>query len=119
MVKALAILLSIQLFGEVIVRLFNLPIPGPVIGMLLLFGLLLVRGSVPATLEKTARGLIQHLSLMFIPAGAGVMTYVTSLRYELLPLALTLVLSLLITMGVTAWTMTLLSKVQNKKTYGT
>ena len=40
---------------------------GPVLGMLLLFAVLLVRGSAPDTLQRTSEGLLRHLSLLFGP----------------------------------------------------
>lgn len=81
MIVSLAILLSCQLAGEVAARLTGLPVPGPVLGMLLLLGLLMVRSAVSGwlpralddgTLEATSLGLLAHLSLLFVPAGVGV-----------------------------------------------
>ena len=62
-------LLLFQLVGEVTVRLLEWPVPGPVLGMLLLFLLLLVLKQVPETLDAAATGLLAHLSL---PASGSV-----------------------------------------------
>lgn len=110
MVGALGILLVFQLVGEVLARSLGVPIPGPVIGMLLLVALLLVRGSTPPHLTQTATGLLGHLSLLFVPAGVGVMVHLGTLQRALLPLLLTLLGSTLITVVVTAWTLTLLRR---------
>jgi putative effector of murein hydrolase LrgA (UPF0299 family) len=81
MIFSLGLLLLCQLIGEALAHGLDLPLPGPVIGMILLLVLLLVRDKLAAvlpneigdgTLEKTSNGLLAHLSLMFIPAGVGV-----------------------------------------------
>jgi len=81
MILSLGLLLLCQLLGEALAHGLDLPLPGPVIGMALLLLLLLARekfaGVLPrevadGTLEKTSNGLLSHLSLMFIPAGVGV-----------------------------------------------
>lgn len=75
MIGALTLLLVFQLIGEVIARAFNAPIPGPVIGMGLLLAALVLKGGPSAELQQTAGHLLQHLSLLFVPAGVGIMLY--------------------------------------------
>lgn len=75
MLGALTMLLVYQLLGEVIVLALRLPVPGPVLGMLLLFFTLAVKGGVAPHLRDTANGILQHLSLLFVPAGVGVMVH--------------------------------------------
>src|SRR5579859_1548707 len=75
MIESLALILLCQLIGEVLVRLLHLPVPGPVIGMGLLFAGLVLRGGPPEKLEQTAGGLLSHLSLLFVPAGVGIMLH--------------------------------------------
>tara|TARA_R110001583_G_scaffold38472_6_gene124344 strand:+ start:1142 stop:1489 length:348 start_codon:yes stop_codon:yes gene_type:complete len=65
-------LLGCQLIGEVLQRAFNLPLPGPVIGMLLLFAGLCVRGNVPKDLEAGSQKLIELLPLLLMAPAAGV-----------------------------------------------
>lgn len=101
-VGALAVLLVYQLVGEVAVVAFRLPIPGPVVGMALLFASLIVRGTVTDDLGSTANGLLRHLSLLFVPAGVGVMAHLGRLTDEWLPITVSLVLSTLLTIAVTA-----------------
>ena len=72
MLAALATLLVCQLAGEVIVRALSLPLPGPVIGMALLFVLMLARAPIAKGIDETANTLLKHLSLLFVPAGVGV-----------------------------------------------
>ena len=72
MIGALATLLVLQLLGEALVYVFKLPLPGPVVGMALLLLVLAVRPRQLAALKPTAQNLLQHLSLLFVPAGVGV-----------------------------------------------
>lgn len=105
---AMAVLLLFHLLGEILVRLLGLPLPGPVAGLVLLFLVLLWRGGVPPALKETGQGLLRHLSLLFIPAGVGVMEYFALIQAEWLALIATLVGSTLLTVVVTAFTMRLL-----------
>jgi holin-like protein len=105
MLGALTVLLVYQLVGEVIVVALQLPIPGPVIGMALLFVTLIVRGTASDGLRQTAGGLLRHLSLLFVPAGVGVMAHLGRLEHEWLPISVSLVVSTLVTIAVTALVM--------------
>ena len=98
-------LLSYQLIGESLVLLLALPLPGPVVGMLLLFLTLLARGRVGTPLESTATGLLSHLSLLFVPAGVGVLVHIDMIEDEWLPITAALILSTLVTLAVTALVM--------------
>lgn len=102
MLAALTVLLVYQLVGEIAVVAFRLPVPGPVVGMALLFVSLMIRGSVSDDLRDTAQGLLRHLSLLFVPAGVGVMAHLNRLTNEWLPISVSLVFSTLLTIAVTA-----------------
>jgi holin-like protein len=131
MVGGLTILLLFQLAGELIATGFDLPIPGPVIGMGLLFVALLVRGSAARSarsrplsqgarglgegLERAAQGLLNQLSLLFIPAGCGIITHLALIRDEWLPITVSLVGSTLIAIAVTALTMQALLRLQRAR----
>ena len=101
MLEALTLLLACQLAGETLVRLAGLPVPGPVAGMLVLFLGLLLRGGVPQALERTCRGLLDHLSLLFVPAGVGVLTHLSLVGREWLPISVSVLLSTVLTIAVT------------------
>lgn len=107
MLSYITVLLVCQLAGEVIARLARLPVPGPVIGMVLLFLGLAIKGRVPEGLDKVAGGLLSHLALLFVPAGVGVTLHLSLISQEWLPIAASLVLAtlatILVTGGVTAW----------------
>lgn len=98
-------LLVFQLVGEVISKGLDLPLPGPVVGMALLFLTLVVKGELPDGLKDTAGGLLQHLSLLFVPAGVGVMMHLHLLKGEWQGITAALVVSTVVTIAVTALVM--------------
>lgn len=107
MLSALTQLLIFQLAGEFITRSLALPIPGPVLGMLFLFFALLLRQGPSTELQTTSQNLLQHLSLLFVPAGTGIMVHLHRVANEWLPLLLSLLISTAATLIVTALVMKL------------
>ena len=105
MLAAITLLLVYQLVGEIVVVALGLPVPGPVLGMALLFVTLVMRGQVTEDLRETASGLLRHLSLLFVPAGVGVMLHFGRIAEEWLPILVALVLSTAVTIVVTALAM--------------
>lgn len=104
MLYALATLFAFQLLGELVVRITGLPLPGALIGtLLLLLGLLFYR-RLPKPLEETAGVLLQNMMLLFIPVIAGVMLEFDHLRREWLPFVLACVVGAAITFTATALT---------------
>jgi holin-like protein len=100
MILALTVILLCQLVGEVVVRGIGLPVPGPVLGMLLLLAILFLRDRLRAVaaeadgaLEVTGKGLLAHLSLLFVPAGVGVIQRLDVFASYGLALSVSLVLS--------------------------
>lgn len=105
LINGMTLLLIYQLVGEVSVRLLALPVPGPVMGMVMLFLTLMIRGRVVKTVEPASSALLSHLSLLFVPAGVGLIVHFNRLGSEWLPIGVTLLLSTIITMAVTALVM--------------
>lgn len=105
MLHGFTLLLALQLLGEVLSRVLALPVPGPVVGLLLLLLALIAIPPVRALVEPAANALLSHLSLLFIPAGVGVLVHIGRLDGALLGVALTLSLSTLIGLCTTAWTL--------------
>lgn len=102
MISYLTLILGCQLAGELFVAATGLPLPGPVIGMALLFVGLLVRGGIPDALGKIGDVLLANLSLLFVPAGVGVMLHASLLGTDWLPISLAVVVSTLTTIALTA-----------------
>lgn len=102
MLNYITLIFCCQLAGELVIHAAGLPFPGPVLGMVLLFGFLMVRGSIPEKLGATADFLLGHLSLLFVPAGVGVMLHFSLLGDDWLPIGVALVASTALTIVVTA-----------------
>jgi putative effector of murein hydrolase LrgA (UPF0299 family) len=105
LINGITLLLIYQLAGEVSVRLLGLPVPGPVMGMVMLFITLMIRGQIAKAVEPASTALLSHLSLLFVPAGVGLIVHFNRLGNEWLPISVTLLLSTVITMAVTALVM--------------
>jgi putative effector of murein hydrolase LrgA (UPF0299 family) len=99
---AFAVLVLFQLAGEVVARWLGLPLPGAVIGMVMLFIALVVRGSAPEPLKRVSTGLLQHLMLLLTPVVAGVVMHTERVSKEWLPFLLSNVVGGAITLVVTA-----------------
>jgi holin-like protein len=115
MLPALTALLLAQLLGEVLVRTLGLPVPGPVLGLLCVLLALGVWPRLVAALKPTAQSLLAHLSLLFVPAGVGVMLHLRRLGDEALAIGVALVVSTLVGLGVTALTMAALMRWQARR----
>jgi len=99
--QGLAWLLLMQSAGELLSRGLHLPLPGPVLGMLLL--LLALRWErVRTPVAVCASFLLTHLSLLFVPVGVGVMTHLGLLGQYGLQLLGVIVLSTWLGLAVTA-----------------
>ncbi|WP_110708859.1 CidA/LrgA family protein [Salinicola sp. CR57] len=102
LIIGMCILLGCQFLGEVISRALSLPVPGPVLGMLVLLIGLLIRGSVPASLRVMGEGLLKYLTLLFVPAGVGLIQHFGLIRQEIWILIATLIASTSVTILVTS-----------------
>lgn len=110
MLMYLTLIFCCQLAGEFAALTLKIPIPGPVIGMLMLFCFLLVRGNIPKDLAVAADGLLNHLSLLFVPAGVGVMLHFRLIGDDWLAISAALLVSTILTVAITAFLMSRLSK---------
>jgi putative effector of murein hydrolase LrgA (UPF0299 family) len=100
--KGVLVLLGCQLVGELVVRLFALDVPGPVVGMLVFLVVLRVRRPRPSSgLVRGPGLLLNHLQLLFVPAGAGVVVYLDEIRDHAWPLLLGLTVSWLLGLAAT------------------
>ncbi|MCE7888001.1 MAG: CidA/LrgA family protein [Alphaproteobacteria bacterium PRO2] len=75
MLHGFLILIGCQLAGEILAGTTGLPIPGPVLGMLLLFSFLLIKRGTSDGLAQAGNNLLKYIGLLFVPAGAGISVY--------------------------------------------
>lgn len=109
MLVGLTWLLACQLAGELVVRLTGLPVPGPVLGMVLLFVVLQVHAPRPEhPVFRASDRLLRHLQLLFVPAGVGVVTVLSMLAEDALPITAGLVGSWLLGLVVVGGTVQVL-----------
>lgn len=110
------VLLLYQLFGEVIVHVLSLPVPGAVVGLLLLFFTLLWKGPhLLERLQKVSNGLLNNLSLLFVPSTVGIMVYFHYIAQQWLPIFMAVIIGALITIVVTGLTLQFLIQREDKK----
>ena len=110
LIVPLLVLFACQLLGEGIQAAFGLPVPGPVLGMvILLVGLAIYRG-IPEPMANVANGILSHLSLLFVPAGVGVLLHFSRIQAEWPAIVVSLVASTWLTLIVTAATMRIASQ---------
>jgi holin-like protein len=119
MIASLSLILLCQLAGEVFVRGSGLPMPGPVVGLLLLLVLLLARDRLKVLargplqqdgVENASRGLLAHLSLLFVPAGVGVVQKLDLVAEHGIAIIMVLAVSVVVTLLVTVATFLLASR---------
>lgn len=111
MLGAVFLLLACQMVGEAVARVLALPVPGPVLGMVLLFALLAARGAaMPASrrdelghLNGVSGTLLANFSLMFLPAGVGIIQQGHVLADNWLGLVVAIAVSSLASLAVTGW----------------
>lgn len=101
-IPGIVALLLFQLGGEVISRAFALPVPGPVLGMVAMVVALARSPKLLETVRPVGLGLLGHLSLLFVPAGVGVVANLPVFRADGLALAASLVGSTLLAIAVGA-----------------
>jgi holin-like protein len=102
MARAIMILLLCQLAGTVVQQAAGLPIPGPVLGLVLLLALLVWRKGPSDELNNTAQGLLKYFGLLFVPAGVGIVTELPLLRSNALAIGVAIVVSTILGLAVTA-----------------
>lgn len=110
MVRAIMILLLCQLAGTVVQEGTGLPIPGAVMGLVLLLGLLVWSGGPDKALHETAGGFLKYLGLLFVPAGVGVVNELQELRANALAIAVAIPVSTFLGLAVTGMLMQRLSR---------
>lgn len=109
MIKSLTTLLAFQALGELLALSFIPVMPGPVLGLILLFGYLVLRKGPGAELSHTASVFSAHLGLLFVPAAVGVVVFLPLLKDFAWPLLIALLASVACSLTVSAWLLNLLA----------
>ena len=112
--KGLVWLLLFLFLGTAINVLWVPALPGPIIGLLLLFVYLLIRREVSDELGAITANLLKYLPLLLVPPAAGIMVHVGTLQAEFWAIAVSLTVSLLVGIPLTGWLMQTLIKRQQR-----
>jgi putative effector of murein hydrolase LrgA (UPF0299 family) len=119
MIRGIAVLLLCQLIGESAVRGFDLPVPGPVLGLALLAAGLCIwnryrplsnAALAASDVGRVADGLLAGLALLFVPAGVGIVQHLSLIGSYGLALGVALTVSTLATLLVTVGTFLLVKR---------
>jgi putative effector of murein hydrolase LrgA (UPF0299 family) len=115
LLTAFAVLLVFQCLGEGLVFLTGWPVPGPVTGMLLLLVALVAVPRLQTVVEAGANELLRHLSLLFVPAGVGIVVAASSAGGQWLAIVASVVVSTIATLAVTALVLKVLTPRPNQE----
>lgn len=108
LLRGLSWLVVFQLLGTVLNVLFFPVLPGPIIGLVLLFVYLILRGGVSAPLNEAASSLLRYLPLLLVPPAVGVIAHLADIRADLWAIIGAIVISLLVSMVFVGWLMQVL-----------
>ena len=106
----IAIIIGFYCLGEFTHKLFSLPVPGAVIGLVYLYIYLIMHKGVSSSLQSGGRLLISNLPLLLIPSSAGVVLCMGLLQEKGLVIALILSISIVFSLMITAWMMSRLQR---------
>lgn len=109
-----AVVFFICLLGEAIVQLFSLSFPSSVISMVILFLFLALKRIRQENIQDMSRFLQQNMALFFIPSGVAIMENYEYLSDSLIAFLLICVISTIVTFAATAWTVRLVSTLQQR-----
>lgn len=122
MLNSIFTILLFQLIGEFIQKFTEISIPGPVIGLILLLGVLLIRAkyfkeypSIENSLVNFSERFLNYLPLLFIPVGVGVVMHLSLLEENLVSVISIIVLGTLLTLALTGFIMEKFLKNDNQK----
>jgi holin-like protein len=105
LLRGLTWLVLFQLLGTALNHLFLSILPGPIIGLVLLLGYLMVRGEVSEPVSVAASSLLRYLPLLLVPPAVGIMIYATAIAENFWAIVGSLVLSLVISLTFVGWLM--------------
>ncbi|MCK0207604.1 CidA/LrgA family protein [Starkeya koreensis] len=110
MLQSLTVIIACLVIGEAARFVTGVPLPGPVIGMVLLLALLVFRRGPAPEMQQTGQGLLRNLALFYVPASVGLINELPRLMAQAGPIAAALLGSTVLGMAATALAMRLLSR---------
>ena len=102
MLPSFTYLLFFWFLGELLKCIFNIPLSGSIVGMLLLFCALQFKIVKIESVNRSSEFLLKHLILFFIPFGVGIMVFIPKIKPYILPLMIGIIVSTYLTMFIVA-----------------
>ena len=115
MFKQFLIILVINFAGVIIQNIFHLPLPGTILGMLILFVLLWTKALKVESIEKVCDFPILNMIIFFLPPAVELLEYMALLKTGFLKIIILLIATTVITMIVTGKTVDFCIKRMEKK----
>lgn len=115
MLKQFTIILSIYFLGELLQKAFGLPVPGNILGMLILFFGLYTGVIKLEMIDRISDFLLDNLAFFFLPAGVSLITCFALLEGKLTAVIGVSILSTVIILGVTGLTVEFVKKFLQRK----
>lgn len=111
LIPSILLFIGFDLMGEWLQRRLVLPIPGALIGLVLLTAILYLRPQFASeSMRAGARVLLLGMSMFFVPAGTGVITQTQQIRAQWIPIVVGLLVSTLGSLLICDWVMRLLDR---------
>lgn len=89
------------LLGEGLTQSADLPVPGAVVGLVLLVATFCMAGQIDRDVERIFDGVASHLAILFVPAGVGIIAYASLLQAGLGAIAIAVTAGTVATIVVT------------------
>ncbi|KZZ37084.1 MULTISPECIES: CidA/LrgA family protein [unclassified Oleiphilus] len=112
MIFGLLILCAISIFASLVTELFNIPVPGAILGLLLLTGICVLRGKTGASLDCSSQVLTILIPLLIMPSCIGIMDHWHLIKKEWLAILIAISSSVIFTLVTTPWLIEKLEKSQ-------
>lgn len=104
--KQLTIVFLICMAGEVMAAMLPFPFPAAVAALLIMLGLFISGVLKPESVQELAEYLLANMAFLFVPSGVAILDEYASIQGNVLQLLIVMVVSLVITFAVTAYTVT-------------
>ena len=109
------IVLIIYLIGEFLSKFFGLPIPGNIIGMLILLLLLITKVIKVNQIETVSNFFLDHLAFFFIPAGVKLLSSFNLIKNDLFAILLLCLITTVLVILFTGKTVDLILQLKGKR----
>lgn len=104
--KQLTIVFLICMAGEVVAAVLPFPFPAAVAALLIMLGLFISGVLKPESIQELSEYLLANMAFLFVPSGVAILDEYASIQGNVLQLLIVMVVSLVITFAVTAYTVT-------------